>query len=173
MGSAMCECRRPEEAHRYGALPQGCYGFRPVTPVDWVTVSDWLWHAAMREMDPAPGPDQPYREPSTTARSEYPRALVQAVVDYLGEDLTCDHSVNICMCGPAAVVEELLLNLQGRETCRACGGEGFTWNQARYEASKREWESKEPNNWYNFPDDEGYEACERCNRKGVVLQSDE
>lgn len=137
----------------------------------FVQVSDLLWHAAMREMDPAPGPDRPYRTPLRDSFGDYPRPLVQAVVDYLSEDLTCDHAVNICMCGPASIVEELRLNLDGKETCGVCGGEGFTWNQTKYEQARELWlESQGPERWYEMSDDVGYDPCEACDKKGVVAQ---
>jgi hypothetical protein len=88
-----------------------------------VTVADWTWHCALRELDPHPiWPDR--KDINPEAYGEFPRGLVQAVVDYLSEDLGCDHQVNICMCSAIAVVQELHLNLAGQETCRDCGG-GF------------------------------------------------
>lgn len=138
---------------------------------EFVQVNDWVWHAAMREMDPAPGPDLPYRTPLPQAYADYPRVLVQAVVDYLREDLMCDHQVNICMCGTQAVVEELLLNLNGKETCSGCGGEGFNWNQTKYEQAREIWlEGQGPERWYDMSDDVGYDPCEACDKRGVVAQ---
>ena len=135
---------------------------------EWVTVADWLWHAALREMDPAPGPDKPYREALPDSDSEYPRVLVQAVVDYLSEDLTCDHSVNICMCGTSAVVSELMLNMKGKRTCPQCSGDGFVYNKEKYEAAKAkylaEWRGEM---WWDI-ESEGYEDCARCNKTGSV-----
>lgn len=95
-----------------------------------VIVHDAVWHAALRELDPYPNrPDLlPSIRPGLRPMgyNEYPHSLVQAVVDYLMEDLGCDHQVGICMCSTVEVVNELTLNLQGRETCRGCFGEGFT-----------------------------------------------
>ena len=139
-----------------------------VVKQEYVTVADWLWHAAMREMDPAPSPDQPYRTIHPDSATEYPVFLVQAVVDYLSEDLGCDHSVNICTCGTAAVVSELLLNMQGRQTCPSCSGDGHHWDKAKYEAAKvRYLEEWGGDMWWDI-ESEGYVDCEKCNRKGTV-----
>ena len=71
-----------------------------------VIVADWTWHCALRELDPKPiWPDR--TDISMESYGELPRSLVEAVVDYLADDLGCDHAVNICMCSAAAVVEEL------------------------------------------------------------------
>ena len=132
---------------------------------DSIVVTDWLWHMALRELDPAPvWPDTSTISPGF---SEYPRALVQAVVDYLSEDLGCDHQVGICMCGVIAVVHELLLNLDGKETCAACSGDGFTWSREKYEAAKVRY-ADEADFW--DLESEGYVDCVTCNRQGVVSQ---
>lgn len=146
-----------------------------VKQAEYVTVADWLWHAALRELDPAPSLEQPYQPGSTINRtqsySDYPRPLVQAVLDYLSEDLECDHSVNICMCGPAAVVEELLLNMDGKETCGDCGGEGYIWDEAKYKAERArllaEWGGEE---LWHISDEVGYMPCSRCDKTGKVEQ---
>lgn len=138
---------------------------------EYVTVADWLWHAALRELDPAPRLEPPYRTIHPQACAEYPRALVQAILDYLSEDLVCDHSVNICVCGPAAVVEELLLNMDGKETCGDCAGEGHIWDEARYKAERErllaEWGGEE---LWHISDDVGYLPCSRCGKTGKVNQ---
>lgn len=147
-----------------------------------VIVSDWTWHSALRELDPKPiWPDRTDIHPES--ESEFPRGLVQAVVDYLSEDLVCDHAVNICLCNAAALVQELRLNLAGQKTCRDCGGEGHVWVQAAYDAAKAqrqedvrkaelgltEWRDEL---WWDLSDDHGYNPCNRCNKKGVIESND-
>lgn len=138
-----------------------------------VTVSDLTWHEAMRVMDPLANWPDNARRASREAASDYPIALVQAVIDYLSIDLTCDHAVNICMCNAAAVVAELQLNLRGRQTCPGCGGEGFTWSRERYEAARAkqiaEWGGQE---LYDIGEGPGYEPCEQCDRAGTVTFHD-
>ncbi|MEI7780350.1 MAG: hypothetical protein WCJ18_00320 [Planctomycetota bacterium] len=88
---------------------------------------------------------------------------------YLSDDLGCDHSVNICMCGLAGIVFELKLNLDGKRTCPGCSGEGFNYDQATHEAAKAkrlaEWGGEE---WYDIGDNEGYIKCLLCASKGTV-----
>lgn len=131
-------------------------------------VRDWLWHSACREMDPIWVPDKPARQVNPDCWSHVPKILVQAVVDFLSVDLMCDHQVNICMCNAKGIVEELLLAMDGKETCRTCSGEGWTWNRDRYEAAKLEWQATEPNNQYDMPDDYGYDPCPTCAKSGKV-----
>jgi len=136
----------------------------------FVTVSDVVWHEALRAMDPLsiwPDPDK--RERNLDADHEYPRALVEAAVAYLSDDLGCDHSVNICMCGTVAVVQELVLNLDGKQTCGACSGEGATWDRTRWEEARAKqialWRGQE---LWDIGDGPGYLPCQTCNEKGTV-----
>lgn len=149
-------------------------------PSAFVTVADYVWHAALRELDPKPiWPDRQDFGPDSAC--EYPRRLVEEVVAYLSEDLMCDHAVNICMCGAIEVVRELTLNLAGQETCRACGGEGFVWDQAAYDKAKAERDADAQKAktgliewrdelWWDIADSAGYQPCLRCNKKGVIDQ---
>jgi hypothetical protein len=75
------------------------------------------------------------------------RDLLKAAVEYLSEDLGCDHSVGICMCDLVGVVQELNLALDGKATCTACAGDGFLFLHNDFD------------NQYN---------CPACNGKGVV-----
>lgn len=147
---------------------------------DDVKVSDWTWHTAMLSMDPLACWSGELG-PRPSAFSDYPRILVQSVVDFLSLDLTCDHSVNICMCSTAAAVAELRLNLAGQETCDECGGEGHVWDQRAYDAAKAQREemarkAKEglidwpDEHWWEGPYSDVYNPCERCNQKGVTDQ---
>ena len=106
-----------------------------------VVVKDWVWHSAVRYLDPTPAfPDNGSAKAKASNPSldwdYYPRRLVEAVVDYLSEDLGCDHQVGICMCGIVEVVAELQLNLAGKKSCAECGGDGTGWDEAKYEAAK-------------------------------------
>ena len=138
---------------------------------EFVEVSDWVWHNALRALDPTPSfPDTPRAavRPIILA-SDYPRKLVESVLEYLSDDLFCDHQVGICMCGIVEVVKELNLNLAGKKSCGTCGGEGFNYDQAKYEAAKAtqiaEWGGEE---WWDIGDSAGYVQCESCAGKGTV-----
>jgi hypothetical protein len=142
---------------------------------DTIVISDSLWHAALRELDPKPVWPDNGRDINPQAESEYPRKLVEAVVEYLAEGLDgCDHSVGICMCASIAVYEELTLNLAGKQTCPGCGGEGFTYDQATYEKAKAEYLAKWDGEMrWDISDSEGYVPCERCDKKGTVPLEEE
>lgn len=56
---------------------------------------------------------------------DLPSDLVKGFIEYLSEDLGCDHSVNVCSCNAAEVAWELKLALDGRQVCPKCDGEGF------------------------------------------------
>jgi len=87
-------------------------------------------------------------------------AFVSAVVENIMDaEPGCDHSVGICMCGERAVVEELRLWLDGKETCPTCHGDGFVWNEAKYKARPV---LEDDGDWW------GHEACPRCGGKQVV-----
>lgn len=145
-------------------------------PEPWVTVTDALWSAALREMDPLPPPaDTAYmkRLTESTGVNDVPRKLVESAIEYLSEDLCCDHSVGICMCSAAGVVEELQLALAGKLTCHTCGGDGFTWNEGRHRAEcqklakqhgYKDW--KEAANV--FGDSPGFLKCSECKGSGHV-----
>lgn len=78
-----------------------------------------------------------------------PPVLVQSLIDYLGVDLVCDHSVNICACREAAVVAALKLALIGKRYCPTCCGDGVI---------------------YESGDDGDMECptCEKCGGSGIV-----
>ena len=117
---------------------------------EFVEVSDWVWHNALRALDPTPSfPDTPRAavRPIILA-SDYPRKLVESVLEYLSDDLFCDHQVGICMCGIVEVVKELNLNLAGKKSCGIA-----------------EWGGEE---WWDIGDSAGYVQCESCAGKGTV-----
>ena len=62
--------------------------------------------------------------------SEVPRKLLEPLIAYMGEGLDgCDHQVGICMCESLALHAELKLALDGKLTCRSCGGDQYTWDE--------------------------------------------
>jgi hypothetical protein len=71
--------------------------------------------------------------PHPTGDVDVPRELLEVIVEYLSEDLGCDHEVGICMCGIAGLVEELNLLLAGRQQCPSCAGDGFEFSEKKYE----------------------------------------
>jgi hypothetical protein len=141
----------------------------------WVEVPDTLLSAALREVDPVPPRDQTYlpRMAETRTTSDVPRKLIEAIIEYLSEDLCCDHSVGICMCSAAGIVQELHLALEGKLTCHKCGGEGFTWNEARHRdeclrlAKKHGYKT-----WQEaagiYGDSPGFDTCPECTGAGHV-----
>lgn len=140
--------------------------------VTMVVVSDWVWHEALRQLDPYPvWPDR--NDIPVGSATDLPRSLVEEILAYLSEDLTCDHAVNICMCGAAEVVRELSLNLDGKETCPTCGGEGYNWDQAAFDKARSEqiaaWGGQE---LFDIGESAGYVPCGQCNKEGVVRQDD-
>lgn len=105
-----------------------------------------------------------------------PPALVAALAEYLGEGADCDHSVGICACEWAGVAYELRLALEGNQTCRKCGGDGFEWDAqvalktfndaaVRYKISVNEAEAL-------LGDSAGMIGCPNCLGKGVEKVSE-
>ena len=62
---------------------------------------------------------------------DLPRELVDGLLSYLGEDLGCDHSVNICTCQAQELVYSLNLALTGEQICPRCHGEGMIDDPAK------------------------------------------
>jgi len=76
------------------------------------------------------------------------RSLIEGLLEYLTETYEgCDHSVNICECGTAAVIEGLQLALDGKKTCSNCSGDGFISDEE---------------------DDYNQASCPVCSGSGVV-----
>jgi hypothetical protein len=93
--------------------------------------------------------------------AQVPTALIQGIVEYLSDDLGCDHSVNICMCDTVGIVEELNLTLQGRRTCGTCHGDTYTWDQAKADAAAAVQS--------DYADDfAGMVTCPTCEGRGSV-----
>ena len=78
---------------------------------------------------------------------DLPRELVTGLIAYLGEDLGCDHSVNVCTCNAAEVHYALRLALAGEQICPRCHGEGMV-------------EHPDSDNWMA--------SCPRCHTSGVA-----
>lgn len=125
---------------------------------EWLTVPEMLLSAVAKSIDPNPTDRAP------AAFTDVPRALVEALIAYMGEDLECDHSVNICMCEWADIVYELKLTLDGKTVCRSCGGEGTGWDQAKYEAAKKAASAK----GLYVNDFDGMISCPDCGGSGTV-----
>jgi hypothetical protein len=97
---------------------------------DYIEIPDLLLREIGEELVALSGPV------GSKGHGDVPKELISILVDYLGEDLGCDHSVGICCCGTAALVAELRLALDGKQSCRACGGDGTGWDQALYESRR-------------------------------------
>lgn len=59
---------------------------------------------------------------------EVSTGLLDGIADLLGEDLGCDHAVNICTCGIESIVAELRLAVVGMHLCTLCGGDGIDFD---------------------------------------------
>lgn len=148
----------------------------PEQPV-WMEIPDVLFSELLAACDPVPQVITAERrkqlERQKDAVSDVNRSLLVAMVEYFdGADLFCDHAVGICSCVAIAVHEELKMFLQGMLTCRACGGEGMTWDEAKFkteiakiaerdevtEAQTREIHGEGP----------GFVQCETCGGNGIV-----
>lgn len=89
----------------------------------WIPVPDHLMTGVVEELAtwfPKPAPHT-----LKVGESDVPVSLIDGLITYLSEDLGCDHSVNICMCGPKELVYQLKLAREGKRVCPDCGGEGF------------------------------------------------
>ena len=129
---------------------------------EWITVPEMLLSAVAKSIDPNPTDRAPHAV--THAVTDVPRKLVEALIEYMSEDLACDHSVNICMCEWIGLVDDLKLSLGGKTTCYSCGGDGTGWDQAKYEAEK---EAASAGGMY-ADDFAGMITCPGCGGSGAV-----
>ena len=83
---------------------------------EWMAIPNTMLAHALQVMNPYPAPQG--------SDSDVPRSLLEAIVEYLSDELECDHSVGICACGVISVVDDLKLALDGLATCPRCGGDG-------------------------------------------------
>lgn len=131
---------------------------------DWVVVTDSLMAEVFGDL-------QKMFSPATSDKqstSEVPAALVEALIEYLGEDLGCDHSVGICACGARQAVYELELALKSEAVCPKCGGEGAVWDQETYDKAAAEAKAL----GFDAYDGEGMVKCPTCNTSGRVPVGD-
>lgn len=130
---------------------------------EWISIPENLLAEAGKALAP-PNP--------TDQETDVPRALLEAIVGYLSEDLGCDHSVGICMCGIAGLVEELQLVLGGRKRCQKCGGEGYVFDQALYdeavEKAAEAFKFPPERARYYVSDFDGMANCLGCDGTGSV-----
>ena len=130
---------------------------------DWIAIPENLL-AEAGEMLAPPKP--------TDAEIDVPRALLEAIVDYLSEDLGCDHSVGICMCGIIDVVGDLKLALDGRQRCPECAGDGAVYSKEAYESAAVQYAA----HYETTPEDakkymcdlDGMIKCPSCDSNGSV-----
>jgi len=82
-----------------------------------------LVRAAFDELAPS------VKEGSThLERLDFTDDFIEALIDELIEgDPICDHSVGICACYLIDLIRELKLQINGRETCPLCAGDGFIY----------------------------------------------
>jgi hypothetical protein len=93
-----------------------------------------------------------------------PRSFVETVVALLSEDLGCDHSVGICMCGIVGIVQDLNLVLQGRKRCDDCD-DGIGYDPVKAEADRKLYD---PDYGYYAADTAGLIKCLTCDGRGTV-----
>ncbi len=106
--------------------------------------------------------------PPTGDTSEVPATLIEALIEYLGEDIECDHEVGICACGTRQLVEELGLALRREALCPDCAGDGFDWDQDTYDRAATEARAL----GYEPSDADGYVPCPTCTGSGRVSTDD-
>lgn len=100
--------------------------------------------------------------------TEVPAVLIEALVEYLGEDIDCDHEVGICACGTRQLVEELGLALRREAICPDCAGDGFDWDRETYDRAAAEARAL----GYEPSDADGYVPCPTCTGSGRVSTDD-
>ena len=149
----------------------------PPDEPEWMEIPEVLFSELLAACDPVPQVITAERrkqlERQKDAVTDVNRSLLVAMVEYFdGADLFCDHAVGICSCAAIAVHQELKLFLEGMLTCRACGGEGITWDEDRFkveiakiaaadgitEAQARDMCGEGP----------GFVQCETCGGNGIV-----
>lgn len=145
--------------------------------VMWVAIALFARDAAGRGVprDRLPAADRRRRPAPRGAQGRgdrrEPRALVEALIEYLSEDLGCDHKVGICMCGTQGVVTELRLALKGEMTCPKCGGESFVWDQEAHDRELARMRAAYPA--WAVDGEYGHVNCTACASSGVVSIKEE
>lgn len=99
---------------------------------------------------------------------ELPRTLVAELVEWLRLDLGCDHSVGICYCREAGLVEALMLAFEGKIVCPACLGDGYLWDQAAWDKANAYCERVLG---MTASDSDGMVPCTTCHCSGKILAS--
>lgn len=136
---------------------------------DWVTVPESLLAHAFQVMSPYPAP-------ANSPGTDVPSSLLEGIREYLSEDLGCDHSVGICTCSAAGLVQELTLALNGESPCPRCGGDGCDWSPAKYEEAVLDYQNVHECTLEqarsNVSDFDAMTACTVCDGSGAVPMSD-
>ena len=103
---------------------------------------------------------------------EVPRKLLEPLIEYMGEGLDgCDHQVGICMCESMALYAELKLALDGKLTCRSCGGDQYTWDEGVFLEKTAEIAAvtgEDLDELRSNGQDYGNVKCPECSGAGVV-----
>lgn len=101
---------------------------------------------------------------STDKLTDVPESLIDGLIEYFSEDLGCDHSVGICMCGLVNLVASLRLAKMGKTYCPDCNGDGDVWSKETRDAAIK----ANPCCADYDTDSLGYSECSTCNRTGFV-----
>jgi len=148
---------------------------------EWVEIENVLLSEALRVSDPIERPSwtlmrrteiadyraEMEKHPERGDSQPVPKALVASLIEYLSDDLGCDHSVNICNCEVAAIVYELELQLTGKRTCAGCSGEGFNYSEELHRSKLLQLEPG--SQWFDYDHESlGYQTCLRCEGSGVI-----
>lgn len=139
----------------------------------WIKVPEMVMYRAARVMDPTEQPDSVVKLIVATGTLTVHVNFVRAVIDYLSEDLGCDHAVNICTCEEQELVRDLTLALDGKRVCPVCHGDGQVWSQEAFTRNLSEtiqktgWTMSEVDERYG--DQLGYDDCIQCQRSGVIV----
>jgi hypothetical protein len=99
--------------------------------------------------------------------ADVPRPMIEALIPYLREyDEPGDRSVGIYPNGWCELAGELELALDGKLTCRKCGGEQYVWDEDVYREKFAALSAEDQR--YNDCQDYGNVTCPECGGAGVV-----
>lgn len=128
----------------------------------WIEIPETLLSEACSQLDP-----MPRKTGQTTAVNS---ALVTALLEYFEEGLDgCDHSVNICQCALADLVNELRMILNGEQTCPMCMGDTCLWSAEKAAAEKKRLAYQYGESAFDYDTDSlGMYDCPACSRTGKV-----
>lgn len=140
---------------------------------DWIEVPEALFGSICKAVADA--------DASRVATVDVPPSLIDALIEYMGEDTVCDHSVNICFCEYRGMVEALEMLKEGYILCPSCKGDQKVWDAEAFETEleaimkERNLRRSEAKMWLRnigAAEDVGLISCPKCDGKGKVKYRD-